>query len=209
MARTKGKQPLDVNAIQRRNMALELRIRGHSQRQIAQAVGVSQPQVSRMIAKALHEQQAEHVDDLRAIEGERMERLHAAMWKPATEQGNVGAANVIVRASERRSKLLGLDIAKDSDGGGAMRCDYFAHVVVATTDEADRVFAEMEAAIARDKPYMHAETVVDSTVDVSPDVTSMEQAKAVALAQVKASMPTPPLRMKVIILARSYMPVNV
>lgn len=118
MARTKGAKLLDAAYESRKAQALELRIRGFNQVEIAEMVGVNQSTVSRMLRKALKERQAAGVDDLRALEGARLDELHKALFKQAVK-GDVSSAAVVVRVADRRARLFGLDA--HTEGGETMR----------------------------------------------------------------------------------------
>ena len=77
---------------------------GLSQQEIAEQVGLSQPAVSRAIARALKQHRDEGVDMLRAVDGLRLEELFRVAFDQAKE-GDMQAANVVVRTLERRAKL--------------------------------------------------------------------------------------------------------
>ena len=142
MARTKGtpgSKPLlaaDASAQHRRNQALKLRIESHTQAEIAAILGVKQPAVSKMLKNALRAEQAEGEDALRQLEYQRMELLHQQMGK-AAKQGHAGAGNVIVRASERRSKLMGLDeLPSENGNGGGVLVSVWVQALTLDTPEA-------------------------------------------------------------------------
>lgn len=121
MARTLGTRslmPRDVNAAARAAQVMQLRIGGMSEREIAERVGLSQSRVSRIIKGALATQRKADSDELRALEAERVDALHRAMW-PKALHGDTGAAGVVLRASERRSRLLALDAGGEGGSGSA------------------------------------------------------------------------------------------
>lgn len=109
--------PARANTAFRQARALELRIEGYTQDQIAEALGVTQPTVCRMIKRALKERTTMGADELRRLEHERMESLHAEMWRYA-KKGDTAAASVVTRLMERRAKLHGLDAPQVSGGAG-------------------------------------------------------------------------------------------
>lgn len=126
MARRSGSRPLlpaAVDAKTRAHQVMQLRIAGLSQEEIAERVGLSQSRVSRIITAHLQEQRAQDTNDLRALEVERTEQLHRAVW-PKALRGDAGAASVVLRAGDRRARLLGLDEGGDGAPGGG------PHVVV-------------------------------------------------------------------------------
>lgn len=103
-----GNQTKRVNAHDDRLRALELRQQGWSYRQIAADIGKSPSMAHKYVARALQETTAEAVDDLRLLEGERLDAAQAAIW-PMVMAGDIAALNGFIRLSERRAKLLGLD----------------------------------------------------------------------------------------------------
>ena len=114
MARTNTvphNQAVKLNAAERRQRAIELRKSGATLHQIAAQTGVSHEQarkdIERAFADLLAEQNAK-TEELRAMELERLERMHLALWKQALE-GHHGAIDRLLRIAERRAKLLGLD----------------------------------------------------------------------------------------------------
>lgn len=151
MARRSGSRPLlpqDVNAAQRAAQVVQLRIAGLSQVDIAERMGMSQSQVSRIIRKALEAQAHEGKETLRELELARLERLHSATW-PAALRGNLGAASVVLKASERRSRLQGLDEG-DAHGVGNTEQPVHLHVLIEafvlnTPEDIETLWAEARA----------------------------------------------------------------
>jgi predicted transcriptional regulator len=158
--------PKDANAKLRQAQCLELRIQGLSQSQIAERVGMSQPAVSRAIARALQAHRDERVDDLRKVDSMRMEDLHNLAWKYA-EAGDMAAASVLVRLLDRRAKLFGLDAA--GANGGSARLDYSVVARLYSTSEAERVRAVAEKRIA-DEIAWHQKSVLPSTLVYDGDI---------------------------------------
>lgn len=146
MARTPGSQslmPKDVNARHRAVTALQLRCAGMTEAEIALRVGLSQSRVSRIIRDELHRQASAATDDLRALEVRRADELQKALWGRAI-QGNIGAANVVLKASDRRSRLLGLD--EGGDGAPAQRMVVTVWLQAIVVDTQDAMRAAVEAA---------------------------------------------------------------
>ena len=108
-----------VKITERRTKVLALRTAGMSYRAIADRLrgkdGVAEKynfataydDVKAMLdeANANHREQAE---DIRALEMERLDAMHMALWADAA-RGNHGAIDRVLRVMERRAKLLGLD----------------------------------------------------------------------------------------------------
>jgi hypothetical protein len=59
------------------------------------------------VRKALKERPVEGVDELRALELDRLDSLHEVVW-PKALAGDLGAASVILRIMDKRARLLGL-----------------------------------------------------------------------------------------------------
>lgn len=100
-----------IGAAERRHQALNLRRGGGSYRSIASQLNISIEQVRRDLnqsLKALAEQELELAEELRALEADRLNTLTLGFWSKAVG-GDLNAANFVLRVSERRSKLLGLD----------------------------------------------------------------------------------------------------
>ena len=210
MGRTPGARPLltkDINFRQRQARALEMRIEGYSQYEIAREVGVSQSAVSRMLKRALDERTAQRVDDLRTLEYERGEALHRQLWQQA-KKGNTGAASVLTRLMDRRAKMLGLDPQPDG-AGGKIHCDYFAHILIYTSEEAGRQLEVLQRdaeawGYSEDKP--HASFVGDLVVPPELAAQGLAGAQEAAQRAVVAVMPQPPIFMQAIIFHRNYRP---
>lgn len=153
-------QPDDVNAATRRALALKMRGEGCSQREIAEAIGVSQSMVSKMVRRGLAEhRQDEGTQLLRGVEAERLERLHRT-FAPRSDRGSTGAARIVIQASERRSKLLGLDTpvapAEGSGGGGITTTMVLVGLEEGLTPEreAEAIEAAVTAAGAKGAPRL-------------------------------------------------------
>lgn len=213
MSRTHGAKLTDANHGVRKARALELRIEGYSQAEIAQLLGVNQSTVSRMIKGALQERAAKGVDGLRELEQERVDALQKVMWKHA-KQGDTHAAAVVTRLLDRRAKLLGLDAARDGAGAAGLIHQYHASVTIHTTEEAGRVLDEergwgslLRSSQAAHEAAGHATTVVyDAEVPLEPG-TTQEEAEEQAKALVRATMPTQEqVFMRVYIFHSSYEP---
>ena len=54
------------------------------------------------------------IEELRAAEITRIDTLIESLWKPATH-GSLGAVDRVIKLSERKAKLLGLDAASAVD----------------------------------------------------------------------------------------------
>jgi hypothetical protein len=101
-----------LEAREREVKALELRKAGLSYPQIGKALGVSQVAAYKIVMRVLQRYEAniqEETEDLREIELQRLDRMLNAI-EPKIRRGDLKAIAVAVRISERRSRLLGLDL---------------------------------------------------------------------------------------------------
>jgi hypothetical protein len=95
--------------VERRRRAWELRIAGLTHEQIAKALGVSTKTIQSHLKRALADYQAAtaaSVEQYRDQELARIDGIIAKLW-PKREHPRV--AEVILQASEKRSRLLGLN----------------------------------------------------------------------------------------------------
>lgn len=114
MARGKAAEKGEI--LKRQMLALDWRIGGLSYRAIADKLSnaestISHVQVYRDIENELERLaglRADKAETLRELELQRLDKIINALdsW---VASGNVGAVNAWIKASERRSKLLGLD----------------------------------------------------------------------------------------------------
>lgn len=86
----------------------ELRLKGHTVRQVAEIVGVSKSSVSNYCKAAALEVISPLVSEYRQMEDERLDLAFAAIL-PRVEIGEVRAVEVLIKLLERRAKLHGLD----------------------------------------------------------------------------------------------------
>jgi transcriptional regulator with XRE-family HTH domain len=93
---------------------IELRRAGISEQEIARRYGVTQQAVSKILLKYVRNLSAPAADDLRKLESERLDHLWAALV-PGIGVGDPRAILAAVKVSERRSKLLGLDLVNAHD----------------------------------------------------------------------------------------------
>lgn len=108
----------EQNAEVMRVKALDLRTGGHSYREIAAALGVSVGAAHGYVWSALADVVALKLEKAEAhleLELARVDSVIKAMW-PQMIKGHVGAAEAVLKATDRRMKLLGL-------GTGTLRED--------------------------------------------------------------------------------------
>jgi len=104
-----------LSAAQKQVKALRLRQKGHSYRQIADALGIVPSAAYRMVSAALAEIRAECKEEaieLREIEIAKLDAAEKEAWKRMRGADDADAAkllNTIKAISESRRKLTGLD----------------------------------------------------------------------------------------------------
>lgn len=112
------KQPHPVEKLvatqERRNEALRLRMTGMTQREIAGELGVSFQMVSKYIQDAIAGITRENAEEYLALELERLDAMHAAIWrkivKPRNDEERKSQTWLIDRAlaiMDQRAKLTG------------------------------------------------------------------------------------------------------
>ncbi|WP_280389809.1 hypothetical protein [Nocardia wallacei] len=110
MAR-KNNVPVEIRAeAQRnRNKALEMRLAGKTQAQIAAETGWSKQRVSTYIKKAIADITRENAEEYIELELSRLDELQAALWKEATSGNKWSEQKVdrIIAIIDQRARLLG------------------------------------------------------------------------------------------------------
>jgi uncharacterized protein YerC len=100
----------EVELLQRESEIVELRTEGFVWREIAQRVNMSTAGVAKAYDRALDRIIAPAVEQHRTTELDRLDILQRVYWQPAIN-GNLRAADFVLRVIEKRAKLLGLDAA--------------------------------------------------------------------------------------------------
>ena len=103
--------PRSVDCIDWHKTAVEMRTRGHTYQQIADACGVSMSAAYKAVCTYLEQTRAiarEAAEEVRRLELDRLDRMLAA-FGPRAEDGDAAAADRVLRIQERRARLLGLD----------------------------------------------------------------------------------------------------
>lgn len=100
--------------IDKEQQVVALRREGHTWSEISQEVGYQSPSGSRdAFIRAMQRVLVDDVEDLRALEYDRLEHLHAAHWEKAIS-GDIKSTEVVLKIMDRRAKLLGLDVKSGS-----------------------------------------------------------------------------------------------
>ncbi len=110
-----------ISTALKRATALEMRLAGRTQQEIADRLQCSQPYAYKLISDSLAElarQSEQATEELRELESIRLDSLWDQAYKLAM-CGDLSAINTCIRISERRSKLFGLDgVQKLEHSGG-------------------------------------------------------------------------------------------
>ena len=109
-SRQNGNYAPSEDQIRREQQCLELRRAGVDYQTIAERVeGVTNRGTAhRLVQSALKRTLAEPAADVRTLEADRLDRLQAAVW-PAALRGDVKAIDRVLRISDQRCRLLGLN----------------------------------------------------------------------------------------------------
>lgn len=100
-----------IERAKRRNRVLELRAAGLTEHQIAEQLGMSQPNVSRSINRALSkwaEQDAANVEHVRAMKLFELDQLKRAIWASALK-GDLGAVREAAKIIGMQARIAGAE----------------------------------------------------------------------------------------------------
>ena len=162
MRKRSALHPMKLETQMKMRTVLELRVTGASYSFIADKVGCSQPYVGNLLRRGLDQLKNETMDAaerLRNLEILRLDAMLASLWEKRAE---TKVAEVLLKISERRSKLMGLDAPiklQPELPGGDMPFD-----TPATREEAEERIAEL-LALARPQPLLLEGDVEDDDPD--------------------------------------------
>ena len=112
----------DINASERSRLALQLRKEGWTLDEIAQQCGYQDKSGAyRAIKRELERLPVEDADNLRKLELMRLDDLYSICYKRMKDKGPKGerdplwAVDRLLKISEQRARLMGLDISKDAN----------------------------------------------------------------------------------------------
>ena len=114
-----------VAARERERRVLELRMEGRSLQEVADELGYADRSgAHRAITRALARHVHEAVDEMRTIEGARLDKVQAVLW-PLVQAGDLAAIDRLLKVMQRRANLFGLDLAGRIDviAGGEVDLD--------------------------------------------------------------------------------------
>lgn len=119
---------------ERQTRAVAMRAAGRSYADIADALDYSSADTARKsVAALLDRVESDAADELRLLEGRRLDLLQAAVW-PSALEGHLPAVDRVVRISERRARLFGLDRARDLHAVDAESAVLAAHITDALAE---------------------------------------------------------------------------
>ncbi len=99
----------DINSRKRMDLALQMRIAGHSLAQISAACGWgSKASAHKAIKRAMAELPVEHAEELRDLQVARYDELLSAWWDRAKKDSY--AAHLVLKIEDQRARLLGLNM---------------------------------------------------------------------------------------------------
>ena len=121
--------PKTLKTAERRAKAFDLRMKGHSFRDIGRELGISHAAAHKHVQKGLEnlaKTNEERATFLLLMEGARLDRLHQGCWDAAAS-GDLQAIDRVLKLMERRAKLFGLDapnkVAQTNVAGTESRYD--------------------------------------------------------------------------------------
>ena len=107
----------DVNAATRAVQALKARAQLLTYQEIANQCGYASPSAARKaILREMDRVVVKNVDELRDLELHMLNTMHSEIWQMFMDKKNKGrlfAADRILAISERRAKLMGMDVPID------------------------------------------------------------------------------------------------
>ena len=100
----------------RRARAVELALAGYNYDDIAEQVGyANRGSAWRAVQSTLHEKAVESASEYRELELARLDALQAAHWQAALSGENLKAAELCLKISTQRTRLLGLESVTPED----------------------------------------------------------------------------------------------
>lgn len=109
-----GKTKKLMKALRNRKI-IQARKEGKSYEEISEEFGLSKSACAYIIQRflgELHERTLETAEEIRTIDGLRLDALQHSLWEKAMK-GQEGAINTCLKILERRAKLFGMDMDKN------------------------------------------------------------------------------------------------
>jgi len=119
---------------ERQRLIMRYRRQGMTVSEIAESLDTTHSQVSNALESAYRALHAEDEATIaRQVDLERLDELHSAYWSAAKE-GDIKAADFILKTMDRRAKMLGIDAPIQTQTDGMLQIgwideDNFAEVI--------------------------------------------------------------------------------
>lgn len=153
-----------ITVAEKQRQALILRRGGATFEQIAERLGyASRKGAHKAVSTALRRLVQEPAEELRALELDRLDALHRAVW-PAAMAGDVKAVDRALKIMARRVRLLGLDLPLKVDVRAIV--DEIADEYGLTDEERDELFADMKRELARARGQVRNSATLDEDDDL-------------------------------------------
>lgn len=136
--------------------AASLRAEGLTFREIGERLGRDPTWVRTLVLRALSEAPVEAAEQMRNIEGLRLDKLHETYW-PRALKGDKGAVKIIMQVMGRRAQLFGLDAPKR------------IHIGPDVASEMELAFSELETVLIQSATcgvVGQASNVTEETADL-------------------------------------------
>ena len=116
-SRTSKTLPSAIETALRHAEALRHRLKGHSFDAIGKMMGVSGPRAHAIVTEALKRVVQEPAEEIRRMEAMRLDEILTGSYDSAVSGDSIAVGSVL-KISERRAKLLGLDAATKQETTG-------------------------------------------------------------------------------------------
>lgn len=101
-----------LNWAKRRQIAIDMRMEGHSYEEIGSALGTDRAAAYRLVKRVLdglNKTNSDNVEHMRNLDLMRLDQLQQGIWHQAVELGDIPSIQTVLKIMERRAKLAGLD----------------------------------------------------------------------------------------------------
>jgi len=123
--------PVRIEARQRRQEALKLRLSGMVMREIGEVLGVSEPRAHQLVSEELNrlrEENTELAEQILRLELERLDTLQQGIWNQAIG-GHLGSIDHVLQIMARRARLVGIEsIATRLEISGSIKNEHLIDI---------------------------------------------------------------------------------
>jgi len=99
--------PAGLKRYELQRQVIAARASGATWRAIGNTLGIAHTTAMNLCKEGIRENVAENVAELRELEGQRLDKLQEAAWRPALA-GDLRAIQTVIRIMDHRAKLFGL-----------------------------------------------------------------------------------------------------